>query len=197
MNRFPTPRLVLVLALLVMAMPALLLAAEPDDDKKSADEKTTMVIIGDDGDEVTLTLDEGALTVISTEDGNTTTTVMDVDAMGLLAADAIDGALLEMGDVFAEMEDMQFQFRMGQDNRMNLSFDDSEFELDLDQIMTQVASAVQMGLSEINTEEWTSHHGRWDEVSDDELRDELDNLKDEMKELRRELKRLSREEANR
>ena len=111
--------------------------------------------------------------------------------------DAVEEALADMDDVFAELEDMQFQFRVGQDNRMNLSFDDSEFELDLDQILTQVASAVQLGLDEINTAEWTSQKSRWDEVSDDDLRDELDNLKDEMEELRRELRRLQKDEKRR
>ena len=59
------------------------------------------------------------------------------------------------------------------------------------------ASAVQLGLSEINAAEWTDERGRWDAVSDDELRDELENLKDEMKELRRELRRLQREKDSR
>ena len=193
MNLHPL-RAAAVLALILMALPAVLLADEPQADmanpKSSDADRSTVVILGDDGEEVTITLEDGTLTMISQENGKTSTRIMDMEAVGLLAADAVDGALMGMEDVFAELEDMQFQFRMGQDNRMNLSFDDSEFELDLDQVMTQVASAVQVGLSEINTSEWASHQARWDDVSDDELRDELDSLKDEMKELRRELRRL-------
>lgn len=186
--------------LLGLILPALVLGAEPDnnkDDRQQDETRSTMVILGDDGEELTLTIDDGALTVVSTDDGETTTSIVDLEAVGLIAADAVEEALAEMDDVFAELEDMQFQFRMGQDNRLNLSYDDTDFELDLDQILTQVASAVQMGLDEINTSEWTSQNNRWDGVSDNDLRDELDNLKDEMKELRRELRRLQKAEDGR
>ncbi len=196
MTRLTTSRLVLMLALLVMALPGLLLADEPCD-KKSDDCNSTMVIIGDDGEEVTVTLEDGELTIISTDDDNTTTHIMDMDAIGMMANDHFGDVMVDVGDVLEELEDMQIQFRMGQDNRMNLSFDDSEFELDLDAVMEQVSSAVQLGLAEFDTAEWTTHSDRWDEVSDDELRDELDNLKDEMKELRRELKRLQKKERSR
>ncbi len=190
MTRFPTIRTAMTLALMALALPSLLLAAEPETDKKSDTDESSVVIIGDDGEEISLSLEDGELTVVTTEDGKTTTHIMDMDAMGVLAADAVDDAFLGMEDVFEELQDMQFQVRMGQDNRLNLSYADTEFELDMDQVMAQVASAVQLGLQEINTAEWTDHRSRWDEVSDDELRDELDNLKDEMEELRRELRRL-------
>ncbi len=185
------------LILPALVLPAMLLAAEPAIDAGSDKAGSSVVILGDDGQEITLTLKDGAFTMISTEDGETTTSIVDVEGMGLLAADAVDEALVGMEGVFEQLQEMQIQFRMGQDNRLNLSYDDTEFELDLDQIMTQVASAVQLGLQEINTADWSSHRSRWDEVSDDELRNELDTLKDEMKELRRELQRLQQEKQSR
>ncbi len=197
MSTFPTSRTSLTLILMTMALPALLFAGEPETDKRSDKDESNVIIIGDDGEEISLSLEDGELTVITKEDGKTTTHIMDMDAMGLFAADAVDEALIGMEDVFDELQDMQIQFRMGQDNRLNLSYADTEFELDMDQVMAQVASAVELGLQEINTAEWTEHRSRWDEVSDDELRDELDNLKDEMEELRRELRRLQKEEKKR
>lgn len=197
MNRITSRRSAWTLALLTITLPGVLLAAEPDKDLKSDPDDARIVILGDDGEELTVTLANGALTVISTEDGCTTTRIMDMEAMGLLAADAVEEAMSGMDDVLAELDDLQLDMHMGQDNRLNLKLDDTEFELDLDQIVSQVASAVQSGLDEIDTSDWTDQRGRWDDVSDDELRTELDSLKDEMEELRRELRRLQQEKNER
>ncbi len=194
MHRYTTFRTALALILMALTLPALLGAAEPENDETSDEQKSTVVIIGEDGEELTVTLGDGELTIVTTEDGEISTSIMDMDAVGLLVEDSLDLAMLEMDGVLEHLQDMQFQVRMGADNRLNLNYAESEFELDLDQIMTQVAAAVQLGLDEIDTAEWASHGHRWDdEATDDELRDELDTLKDEMKELRRELRRLQKE----
>ncbi len=183
-------RLVPILTLLaVIIVPALATATEPDADHG----KSTVVIRGDDGEEITVSLSDGSLTVISREDGKTTTRIVDLDTVGLLAADAVDEAMLGMAGVFAELQEMQLQCRLGQDNRLNLSYNDTEFELDLDQVMAQVASAVQLGLQEIDASEWASSRDRWETVSDDEMRDELESLKTEMEALRAELRNLQQE----
>jgi hypothetical protein len=143
---------------------------------------------------MTLELSGGQLTMVATGDGHTSTRVIDLEALGLLAADAADGARLEVEDVFRELQEMQFQFRLGQDNRLNVSYADTEFELDLDQMMAQVASAVQLGLQEIDTADWSGRRPRHEAASDDELRSELASLKGEMEKLRRELRRLQQEQ---
>ena len=192
MKAMATTRTALVLVVIAVMVPALLMAAEPED-KEQQNNPTSISVIDDSGERVTITLEDGAMTIISSEDGQTTTQIMDVEAMSLMAADALDGAFDGMDEVLEQLAEMQIQVRMGEDNRMNLSYDETEFELDLDQVLAQVASAVKLGLDEIDTDDWTSQHGRWDDVSDSELRDELDNLKDEMKDLRRELRRLQKE----
>jgi hypothetical protein len=193
MNRITARYSAWTLALMTLALPGLLLASEPEKNQKSDADGSQIVIVGDDGEELTVTLADGALTMISTENGHTTTRIMDMEAMGLLAADAVEEAMWGMDEVLAELEDLQLDVHMGQDNRLNLKVDDTEFEVDLDQILSQVASAVQVGLDEIDTGDWTDRRSRWDDVSDAELRVELDNLKDEMKELRRELRRLQQD----
>ena len=191
-------RNIVVLCLFACALPGVLLAAEPERKDKNKDaSEPTVVVLGDDGEQLTLTLTDGQLTIITDQDGHSRTSILDMEAMGLLAADAVDEALVGFEDVLAEIGRMQFQYRAGQDNRVNLSFDDTEFELDLDQVMAQVSSAVQLGLAEINTGDWASSRGRWDDVSDDELKDELENLRSEMKELQRELQRLKQEKDGR
>lgn len=149
-----------LLALLILAVPATLLADEPAPRDKTAQ----VIIIGDDDDEI----------------------IIEMDAIHEIMAEAMDG----LDDVMAELDDMQFQVRLGQDNRLDLSYDDTTFELDLDQIMSQVAVAVQAGFENIHTEDWTSSHHRWESTSEDDLRSELDNLQKEMKDLRRELKKV-------
>lgn len=196
MNAITTRRIFPAVLILGLAWPSLLLADTPgteDSHDSDRSEEPTVLVVGDDGETTTFTLRDGQLTIVSDGDGHSSTRIIDMEAMGLLAADAVDDALVGLEDVLGDMGRMQFQYRAGQDNRLNFSFDDTEFELDIDAVMEQVASAVQLGLAEINTAEWTNERGRWDAVSDDELRDELENLKDEMKELRRELRRLQQD----
>ena len=110
--------------------------------------------------------------------------------------DIVSEAMAGLEDVMTELDDMQFQFRMGQDNRVNLSYDDTTFELDLDQIMAQVATAVEIGLSEINTGQWTDSRHRWNHVAAEDLESELDELRSEMRELRAELRKLRNQNSD-
>jgi hypothetical protein len=126
---------------------------------------------------------DGPRVVVVQDDGRSIT--IDMEAVNEIVAEAMEGVT----EVMAEMEDMQFQMHLGRDNRLNLSYDDTTFELDLDQIMEQVAVAVEVGLEGLDTAEWTDSRERWDEADETELRRELDKLKDEMRELKRELRR--------
>jgi len=145
---------------LLIVLPATLLADEPEDSA----EKTKVIIIGDDGEEV----------------------IIEMEDIHALVAEAMEG----LDEVMAELEDMQLQVRLGKDNNLNLSFDDTTFELDLDQIITQVTMAVQAGIGEIRTEDWTHSRNRWTNVSDEDLRQELEDLQREMKELRSEIRKI-------
>lgn len=149
---------------LLVVLPAAVLADEPED----ATRDSQIIIIDDDGEEVIIEM-------------------VDVQAI-------VDDAMEGLDEVLAELDDMQLQVRLGKDNQLNLSYDDTTFELDLDQIMTQVATAVQAGIGELNTEDWTHSRNRWTDVSDEDLRQELDDLKKEMKELRRELRKIKSQE---
>jgi hypothetical protein len=147
---------------LLVAQPAVLGAAEPE----NAEDDAKVVIIRDDGDEVTI----------------------DMTAVHEIVAETMSG----LDEVLAELEDMQLQVRLGKDNRLDLAYDDTTFELDLDQIMTQVASALREGFEEFRTEDWTHTHDRWTDVSEEDLRQELEDLQQEMKELRREIKKIKK-----
>jgi len=149
-----------ILVLLILAVPVILLADEPE----SSDNVAKVIIIHDDGEEV----------------------VIEMEAVHELVAEAMSG----LDEVMEELEEMQLQVRLGQDNRLNLSYDDTTFELDLDQIMAQVAVAVQAGFNQIDTDDWTRSSDRWEVSTESDLRRELKDLQREKKKLRRELKKV-------
>jgi len=151
-----------LMALLLLALPQVVTAAEPEDSGKAA----RVVIIDDQGAETTIEMDE----------------------IQEIVAEALAG----LDEALEDLEDFQMEVRLGRDNSLNVSCDDTEFELDLDQVLAQVASAVKAGLGEIHTEDWTDTHHRWANVTDDDLRRELDDLQKEMAELRRDLKKVRR-----
>ena len=151
---------------LLIALPATLLADEPE----SSDNDPRIIIIGDDGEELTIEMEE----------------------VHEIVAEAMAG----LDEVMAELDEMQLQVRLGKDNRLDLSFDDTTVELDLDQIMVQVAHAVQTGFNQIHTEDWNSSRDRWSDVSEDDLRQELEDLRKEMKELSRELRKIRNQDQD-
>lgn len=131
---------------------------------------------------VTFEVDGNQLSVTRNEDDHVTTTIVDLDQIGRLVGDAV-------GEAKVAMEDLQLQVRLGQDNRVNIATAEGQFEVDLDQIMTQVAAAVRSGLQDIDTATWTSTDSGTD-VSDEDLQLELAELQKEMRALRLELGRL-------
>ena len=137
---FPTLTLGLLGLTLLIVQPAALLAAEPEDSK----DDTKVIIIEHDGDEVIIEMEE-------------------VQAI-------VDEAMEGLDEVMAELQDMQLEVRLGKDNNLNLSYEDTTFELDLDQILTQVAAAVQVGFDQVHTEDWTHSQRPVDDVSEDDLR---------------------------
>jgi len=160
MNTRQRTLLALISGMLIIMLPATILADEPE----ISEDDSKIIIIVDDGEELTIDM-------------------ADVHEM---LAEAMSG----LDEVMEELDDMQLQVRLGKDNRLDLSYDDTTFELDLDQIMAQVAVAVQTGFDEIHIEDWTDSSDRWSNVSEDDLRQELDDLQKEMKELRRELREI-------
>ncbi len=161
-RQFQSPRIMgpFLLALLILVVPATLLADEPE----CSDDDAKVIIIHDDGQEI----------------------VIDMEEVHEIVAEAMGG----LDEMMENLEEMQLQVRLGQDNQLDLSFDDTTFELDLDQIMSQVSLALQAGFDEFDTDDWTGSHHRWDASTEEDLRRELKDLQKEMKSLRRDLKKM-------
>lgn len=193
MKTFTNSRIFLFVAILLVSAPAVLWAGDKTIDQPAKHRDHSLIVIGNENGDTSLVYEDGRLTITTRDGDDVTTRMMDMEAMSLIAADIADEVMSDLGNVLADLDDMQLQIRVGQDNRLNVSFDESEFELDLDAIMSQVALAMKTGFSEFNTSEWTSHEDR-DDISDDELRAELHDLKVEIRELRREIERAIAEE---
>ena len=169
------------LAILAATGPAVARDADPT--------PPTVVVRGDDGSVVAVTLDDGTLTVVSDEDGHESVRMIDLEAMALLADDALDDVLQDMDGLGDLLASLQVQWRAGQDNRMNIAVGDAEFEFDFDALAAEVSAAVTAGLADFDGSGWVSSGDRRDTAPEAELRQELDDLKAEMRELRRELAR--------
>ena len=159
-SKFPVLTMAVLGLSLLLVSPPALLADEPTD----TGDNSKVIIIEHDGEEVVIEMEE-------------------VQAI-------VDEAMEGLDEVLAELQDMQLEVRLGEDNNLNLSYEDTTFELDLDQIMTQVSAAVQVGFDQFHTQDWTHSHDRWSDVSEDDLKRELKDLQKEMRELRREIKKI-------
>ena len=167
-------------ALMMLGLPVVLAAKDVPPDR----EEKRVVIIDDDGETMTLDWEDQALTITRQSEGRTGVTVIDMEEIGAIVGEAME-------EVAETLADLQMDIHMGQDNRLNLSVDDTTFELDMDEIFAQIGEVLEMGLGEFDTDEWTHAHDRhYTERNSDELKSELDELRREMKELRRELSRL-------
>ncbi len=162
-------------ALLLLAATLLLPSALFADD--DPDDTPTVIIVGDGDERMTITLDGSALEVVQVDGDETSVHMVDLAAIGDL-----------VGDALVDLDDLQFALHMGQDNNLQFSHEDVTWETDLDVIMAQVGAALDYGLAEFDTGEWT--HDRERDATTDDLRDELRNLKAEMRDLQRELRAL-------
>ncbi|MGD9546122.1 MAG: hypothetical protein AB7V45_01120 [Candidatus Krumholzibacteriia bacterium] len=162
--------------LLVLMIPAAASAGDP-----IADSDDTIVIVNGEDESTTLAWTDGVLT-ITTEDGDRTgVTVVDLEEVGAL----VEGAVGDLAEVLASL---QLDVHMGQDNRLNFSYEDQTVEVDVDEIMVEVRRALQAGLSGLETEHWVDRRDRGEAgKTAAELRRELAELRREMKELRGEL----------
>ncbi len=163
--------------LLVLVIPAAASAGDP-----VAKEDDPLVIVTGEDESTTLAWTGGTLTITSEDGDRTGVAVVDLEEVGAL----VEGAVGDLAEVLAGL---QLDVHLGQDNRLNFSYDDQTVEVDVGEIMIEVRRALEAGLEGIETEHWVERRERGEsEKTAAELRRELDELRREMKELRRELR---------
>ena len=133
-----------------------------------------------------ITIENGEITIVSEDNENVV--MIDAGALEHLISESLDEAMDGMQDVLAELDDMQLEIRLGDDNQLSFETEDQMWEVNLDLIMSEIGSALEMAFDEMDTDGWGDHHNFHEEDFDeDELADELDRLKDELHRLQQEL----------
>ena len=163
----------LLLTILAVALLATGAFARDKDSRESGKEQshaTTLSIELEDDD---LILTEGC-------GDDSRIVVMNMDAV----EEMMDEAFAGVSDVLAELGDMQLEIRLGDDNTLSFADADTEWELDLGQIAVQIGAALEEGLGEFDSDEWTHSRQRLD--------DDMEDLQDELEALRREMKQLQK-----
>lgn len=150
-----------------------------------AAEDKAKVDIKDGKSHLTVDKDGDIIRIVNFGDGDEQILELDLSGMEALVSEA----LVDMGDILSDLDDMQMTVKLGDDNRLSVAHDESYWELDLDEIMTQVGVALESASLEFDMDDWT-HNSRQHHfsVSDDDLEDELEALRDEVRALRKELK---------
>jgi hypothetical protein len=139
------------------------------------------IVINDGEDEVRIAIDNNLLTVRVDDDGDREEISVDLEGLGDLISST-------MSDCLAVLNESQLDVHMGRDNRVQIAMDDTEFEIDLDEIIEQASLVITTACNEFDTDAWTDTRPRWsDEAAEEELQDEIRKLQREIRNLRRDL----------
>jgi len=109
------------LVLLLICVPAVLLAGDAKDHDKSDHDNGSLIVINDHNGDTSIIFEDGVLTITEQDGDDSSIHVIDMDAMGMMASDIAVEVMSELEIVMANLDDMQIQFRMGEDNRSEFS----------------------------------------------------------------------------
>ncbi len=133
-----------------------------------------------------ITVQNGQVTIENKNSGKVL--VLDTMELERMISTTMNETMEGMGDMLAEMEDMQLEIRLGQDNQLSVETEDQMFEMNLDLIFKEIGTALETAFDDVHTEQWTVHRHRHDEEFDqEELEEELEQLKEELQRLQEKL----------
>jgi len=146
-----------------------------------------IVFEGRHGERISLGVEDNIIVIRDGKGDTSEICTIDLDHIGGI----VDEVMRETSDALSELDDMQFQFRLGRDNTFSFETEDEFVQVDLGAIMAEVGMALNDAFAEID-EEWD--FSRSGDRSDDldgnaELRRELDRLRDELRGLKADLRR--------
>ena len=174
------PHLIILLSLTVF-VPGVL-AADPADEPD-------LVIVGDDGEHVSIKVHDSMLTVRNACDGEEEVISLDLAGLGTLLGETLV-------DVVDTLQETQLDIHVGRDNRIVIADAEESFTLDLDEIIAQASDAIEVACEQLDSGRWTVHSRR-DHVSmgdksdlDRELDEEIQQLEREIQRLRQEIRRI-------
>ncbi len=141
--------------------------------------KRNVVIVGENGEKATLSLDGSRLTMTAEEGDDISVREIDLAEIAAMVDDALAGAMVSVQAAFDALAEQDIQVRVDPEHRIVMEAEGNTTTIDLDEVMATVAEA----LDGVATE--------FDDASADEaaLQHEIDVLRAEIDELRSELKR--------
>jgi len=140
--------------------------------------KRSVVIVSENGEKATLSLDGSRLTVTAEEGDDISVKEVDLAEIATMADDALAGAMVGVQAAFDALAERDIQVRIDPEHQIVVEADGEITKIDLDEVMAAVAEA----MDEIAVE--------FDDNSADEadLQHEIDALRAEIDKLRSELK---------
>lgn len=180
MHRKIINTILLVTGLALFLLPSVSAVAK---DKEEESKKSKPFLIGDEYENISIESEDGEWIITMTENGREKVAIVDMEQVGLMVSDTVS-------EITSALAEMQMEFRVGNDNSFSFALEDEEWEVDFNQIMSEVAEALSTSFDNFDTDDWAHH--RHDRRGDGQARGELEN---EMAELKAELKSLKKELA--
>ncbi len=147
-----------------------------------------VIVIGNDGEHATVTLDGNHLQVVSVEDGDVS--VHEIDFSHL--SEIIDGAVSAAMEGLDEVFDEELNIRVDSDNMIHMSHGDQACAVNISVLAQELSNTLAEVHRNVGRELKHTrrvHHGHEQETTEDlkaeldQLRAELDRLKDELKDV--------------
>lgn len=140
--------------------------------------KRNVVIVGDDGDKATISIDGSLLTVTAEDGDDITVKEIDLAEIAALVGDALDEAMVGLDSALDELAASDIQVRVDPEHRIVVDADGETTTIDLHEVMDAVAAAmdhVDADVADVTADEA-------------ELQREIASLRAEIDKLRAELK---------
>ncbi len=185
MQRNTIKTILLVTGIALFLLPTVTaVAKDKDDDSK----KAKPFVIGDEFENISIESDGSEWVITMTEDGKEKVAIVDMDQVGIMVSETVS----EFTSALAEM---QMEFRLGNDNTFSFALEDEEWEVDFNEIMSEVAEALSESFDDFDTDDW-GHHRQYrshENDSGEDLEDEIADLRAELKNLKKELAQLKKQ----
>ncbi len=137
-----------------------------------------VVIVGENGEKATLTLDGSRLTVTAEEGNDISVHEVDLAEVAAMVDEALEGAMVGLQAALDGLAEQDIQVRVDPDHQFVVEADGQTTSIDLDEIMNAVAQAmddISVDIEGVDLEEA-------------ELQEEIAALRAEIDQLRSELK---------
>lgn len=174
----PTVRLLVCALLLTLATAAL------GGDHPS---HRNVVIVGDDGEKATVTLDGSRLTVTAQDGDDVSVKEIDLAEVAHLVGDALDDALAGLGVALDELGDTDVDVRVDADHRVVVRSGDETTTIDLAEVMASVSGALADLEIVIADDAATAGEASADAAEEAQLQAEIATLRAEIAKLQADL----------